>query len=173
MNFERIYRNCKPPMSFGEILQECILRESPTGKATGGTSGQQAKQVYKNDNNKGMLEILQLATAEVMKTRAITPEKEVVEKEIKEITSFLGLFKKTEEQSKTKYTNILSIQGLNTRQQELGKWIADTVSTFIETFSKVKNISQEDIQTITNYFTNIGNSQPMHNSQTTDGANWN
>jgi hypothetical protein len=170
----------KPPMLMEEIYFECnvkplfeqVLKESPTGIATGGTIGQQAKQVYNKDNNKTMLEILQIATTEVMKTREITPEKKIVEKDIKEITCFFGLIKKTEEQSKTKYINILNISDKNKKQQELNKWIAETITTFISIFSTVKNISQEDIQTITNYFTNIENLQPMHNMHTSDGTNW-
>jgi len=163
--FESIYiRNRIEP------LIEKVLRESPTGYSTGGLLGQKAGEICIQEE-KPILELLKLSTSKVFMDNEIVPQKEVPKKNITQKKGFFGTKEITE--IKQGLINISNIQDQAQRQNAINRWIDDATNRFIETFSKVRLLSQQEKTIVRNYFQNISTQQPRKGQIDSNGQQWN
>jgi len=129
-----------------EQLFEEVLRESPSGKSTGGVLGQKAGQISLQQD-KSIIELLEKATSEMSKNTEIIPAKYVIKN------------------NKNKLIKISSIKDETEKQQSLYEWITEATNTFIDTIKTMRTISSEERQEIYNYFSNLANVQPRKGNQ--------
>jgi len=122
---------------FEAILREEHLRENPTSISTGGLLGQKCAQICARQE-KPIIELLKLATSEIVKDNNLIPQ----------IKNKSG-----------KFINILEIQDENQRNNYFNTWVSEVTNSFIETF-KIRNLSNDEKRIVMNYFRNITTQQP-------------
>jgi hypothetical protein len=140
-------------MNFDQIYEK--LKESPSGRATGGLIGKTIADKCIQEE-KPIIELLKLNSAEVLKNTRVIPEQRVID-------PISG---------KAKYVKISDIKNNEQKRIAFSNWVNDAIENFEDAISKVRILSQQDKKDVRNYFQNLMDLQPLKGKTDQDGDTW-